>query len=80
MGALAWKGFKEFKVADKVEESKGVYSFYIKDLEDRKLPKFLAGQFVAIRTKNKDNTYTKPRQYTLSMNHRDDFYRVRICK
>lgn len=78
MESLTWKGFKEFKVVDKIEESKGIYSFYIKDLEGRNLPKFLAGQFIAIRVKNKDNTYTKPRQYTLSMNHKDDFYRISI--
>lgn len=78
MENLKWKGFKEVKVVKKIEESTGIYSFYIKNLENKKLPKFLAGQFIAIRVKNKDNTYTKPRQYTLSMNHKDDFYRISV--
>ena len=78
MEQLKWKGFKEVKVVDKVKESKDVYSFYLKDIDNKNLPKFLAGQFIAIRVKNKDNTYTSPRQYTLSMNHKDDFYRVSI--
>lgn len=78
MEQLKWKGFKEVKVVDKVKESKGVYSFYLKDIDNKNLPEFLAGQFIAIRVKNKDNTYTSPRQYTLSMNHKDDFYRVSI--
>lgn len=78
MEQLKWKGFKEVKVVDKVKESKDVYSFYLKDIDNKNLPEFLAGQFIAIRVKNKDNTYTAPRQYTLSMNHKDDFYRVSI--
>ena len=78
MEQLKWKGFKEVKVVDKVKESKDVYSFYLKDIDNKNLPEFLAGQFIAIRVKNKDNTYTSPRQYTLSMNHKDDFYRISI--
>lgn len=78
MEQLKWKGFKEVKVVDKVKESKDVYSFYLKDIDNKNLPEFLAGQFIAIRVKNKDNAYTSPRQYTLSMNHKDDFYRVSI--
>ena len=78
MEQLKWKGFKEVKVVDKVRESKDVYSFYLKDIDNKNLPEFLAGQFIAIRVKNKDNTYTSPRQYTLSMNHKDDFYRISI--
>lgn len=78
MEQLKWKGFKEVKVVDKVKESKDVYSFYLKNIDNKNLPEFLAGQFIAIRVKNKDNTYTSPRQYTLSMNHKDDLYRVSI--
>lgn len=73
-----WKGFKDLLVYNKVKEDESVTSFYLKSLDGSKLPKFIAGQFVAVRIKNEDNTFTKPRQYTLSMNSNEEFYRISI--
>jgi nitric oxide dioxygenase len=73
-----WKGFKDCLVYKIEQEDEAVKSFYIKTLDGSKLPRFIAGQFIATRIKNKDNTYTKPRQYTLSMNFNEEFYRISI--
>lgn len=73
-----WKGFKDFLVFKTVKEDEVVTSFYLKSLDESKLPEFIAGQFIAVRIKNEDNTFTKPRQYTLSMNSNEEFYRISV--
>ncbi|MDD6796110.1 MAG: FAD-binding oxidoreductase [Clostridiaceae bacterium] len=78
MADKIWTGFKECKVFKKVKEDENVYSFYIKRLDDEVMPEFIAGQFVSIRAKQKDGTLTKPRQYTLSMNYKEDYYRISV--
>ncbi len=78
MSDLRWKGFKEVKVVEKEEEGKGTYSYYLKGMNNEILPEYVAGQHIAIRIKNKDNTYTAPRRYTLSINYRADFYRISV--
>ena len=78
MDNLRWKGFKEVKVAAKEEEGKGIFSYYFKGMNDEILPEYTAGQHVAIRIKREDGKYTPPRQYTLSINYRADFYRISV--
>jgi Flavodoxin reductases (ferredoxin-NADPH reductases) family 1 len=73
-----WKGFKDFLVYKTVKEDEVVTSFYLKSLDGSKLPEFIAGQFITVRIKNEDNTFTKPRQYTLSMNSNEEFYRISV--
>ena len=73
-----WKGFKDCIVFNKVKESDSVTSFYLRTIDGNKLPKFIAGQFITVRIKNEDNTFTKPRQYSLSMNSSEDFYRISV--
>ena len=73
-----WKGFKEFIVFDKVQEDELVTSLYLKLKDDtQQLPKPISGQFIAVRVKN-DDSYTKIRQYTLSMSNKEDYYRISI--
>lgn len=78
MDNLRWKGFKEVKVAAKEEEGKGIFSYYFKGMNDEILPEYTAGQHVAIRIKREDGKYAPPRQYTLSINYRADFYRISV--
>lgn len=73
-----WKGFKECKVYKIVQEDDNVKSFYLNFDDNSKMPYFIAGQFITIRIKNEDGSYTKPRQYTLSMNHNENFYRISV--
>lgn len=73
-----WKGFKEVKVIKIINEDENVKSFYLKSIDNSKLPEYMPGQFVAVKIKNSDGSYTKPRQYTLSMNYYEDFYRISV--
>ena len=75
---IKWKGFKEARVFKIVQEDNNVKSFYLKFDDENAMPEFIAGQFIAVRIKNDDGSYTKPRQYTLSMNHNDSFYRISV--
>lgn len=78
MSDLRWKGFKEVKLVEKEEEGKGIFSYYFKGMNDEILPEYKAGQHIAIRIKRADGKYTPPRQYTLSINYRADFYRISV--
>ncbi|WP_238948164.1 FAD-binding oxidoreductase [Clostridium sp. YIM B02569] len=73
-----WKGFKDFLVFKTVKEDEVVTSFHLKSSDGGKLPEFIAGQFITIRIKNEDNTFTKPRKYTLSMNPNEESYRISV--
>lgn len=73
-----WMGFKDVLVFKTVKEDWAITSFYLKSSDGSKLPKFMAGQFITVRIKNDDNTSTKPRQYTLSMNSNEEFYRISV--
>lgn len=75
---VVWKGFKEFKVDKIVQEDIDVKSFYITLKDNSDLPKFIPGQFIAIRIKNEDGTYSRIRQYTLSEKYNGKYYRVSI--
>lgn len=74
----SWKGFIESRVIKVEQEDKNVKSFYLKRNDGGKLPKFTAGQFIAVRIKNEDGSYTKVRQYTLSKNYNEEFYRISV--
>ncbi|WP_242945918.1 FAD-binding oxidoreductase [Clostridium sp. DSM 8431] len=74
----AWKGFKNFIVYDKVQEDENVTSFYLKLEDNEPLPKAIPGQFIAVKIPKKDNKFSKVRQYTLSMDPEEDFYRISV--
>lgn len=73
-----WKGFKESRVYKIVEEDKNVKSFYLNFDDGSKMPEFIPGQFIAIRVKMEDGSYSKTRQYTLSEKFNENYYRVSI--
>ncbi|WP_294345739.1 FAD-binding oxidoreductase [uncultured Clostridium sp.] len=73
-----WKGYKDFIVFDKKQEDELVTSFYLKAEDGAELPKHIPGQFIAIRVPLEDGKYSKARQYTLSMDSKEDYYRVSI--
>ncbi|MBE6049695.1 MAG: oxidoreductase [Clostridium sp.] len=76
--STSWKGFKECTVFKIVQEDENVKSFYLNFDDNSKMPEFIAGQFIAVKIKNADGTYSKARQYTLSKNHNDDYYRISV--
>ena len=78
MNNNVWKGFKDFIVYDKVQEDRVVTSFYLKAADDMPLPKALPGQFIAVRIQKGEKEYSTVRQYTLSMDLKEDFYRISV--
>ena len=75
---LSWKGFKECTVSKIVQEDENVKSFYLNFDDKSKMPEFIPGQFIAIKIKNEDGSYSRTRQYTLSLDHNYDFYRISV--
>ena len=73
-----WKGFKECRVFKIVQEDNNVKSFYLNFDDGCPMPEFKAGQFIAVRIKNEDGSYSKTRQYTLSLNYNESFYRISV--
>lgn len=73
-----WNGFKEVIVTKIVQEDELVKSFYLENPDKSELPDYIAGQFVAIKMKEEDGSFTVTRQYTLSTDYKKDYYRVSI--
>ncbi|MEF9952781.1 MAG: flavodoxin domain-containing protein [Clostridium sp.] len=73
-----WSGFKSLGVFKKVQESEKVTSFYLKSTDGKSLPKAKPGQNIAIKFKDKGGVESEVRQYTLSMNVNEDFYRISV--
>ena len=78
MESKVWRGFKSFIVYDLVKEDESVTSFYLKPEDGEVLPKALPGQYIAVKIPKADNKFSKVRQYTLSMDSKEDFYRISV--
>ncbi|MEG0580405.1 MAG: FAD-binding oxidoreductase, partial [Niameybacter sp.] len=73
-----WDGFKSLVVFNKVQESDKITSFYMKAEDGSELPKAKPGQYIAIKYKDINGEYSDVRQYTLSMNSNEDYYRISV--
>lgn len=73
-----WKGWRFFKIKDKVLEAEDFYSYTLKPSDGKPLPKFLPGQYVSVRVEVPKIGYLQSRQYSLSDAPREDCYRISI--
>lgn len=73
-----WRTFKEFTIADKIEESEVITSFYLKPVDGKKLPSYKPGQYITIKVKIPGETYTLNRQYSLSQAENDEYFRISV--
>lgn len=73
-----FKGFVDFVVFDTVTEDDFVKSLYLKRKDGQNLPKALPGQFISVRIPISKEKYSKARQYTLSMDTEEDYYRISV--
>jgi len=78
--AEGWTDWRDFRIADKVKESEEITSFYLKPVDEKKLPAFLPGQYISILTDVPKLHYLQSRQYSLSDAPNPDYYRVSIKK
>jgi nitric oxide dioxygenase len=68
----------KFKVEKKVKENDVVTSFYLKPVENIQIKKHKAGQFIAVKPKIEGRDGDDVRQYSLSMEPGEDFYRISV--
>ncbi|EGQ25142.1 nitric oxide dioxygenase [Sporosarcina newyorkensis 2681] len=73
-----WRGFKDFEIVDKVEESDVITSFYLKPVDGKKLPYYLPGQYITIRTSIPGVKNVVNRQYSLSQKSNDETFRISV--
>ncbi|BAQ08991.1 flavodoxin reductases [Bacillus sp. OxB-1] len=73
-----WRTFKEFTIADKVEESDVITSFYLKPADGKKLPSYKPGQYITVKVKIPGEEYTLNRQYSLSQAENEEYFRISV--
>jgi len=76
-----WTSWRDFVIADVVDEAEGIKSFYLKSKDGKPLPAYLPGQYISIQMKVPElDDYMQSRQYSLSGAPRPDYYRVSVKK
>lgn len=77
-----WNGWREFTVRERVAESADgeIVSFYLVPVDGKRLPNFMPGQYVSVRTKIPTTGYLQSRQYSLSDAPSEDYYRITVKK
>lgn len=75
-----WKGWRTFIIADIVEESSEIKSFYLKPKDALPIADYLPGQFISVKTFIPTLGYEQPRQYSLSAAFNPDYYRISVKK
>ena len=75
-----FRGVKEFVVTNKVKESEVITSFYLKRKDGVVVPKFLAGQYIALTTKIPNTVHKHTRNYSLSDSTDKDYLRISVKK
>lgn len=73
-----WRGFRDFDIAEIVNEAKGVKSFYLRSTDGNPIATWQAGQYVGVKVNPKTSDYTEIRQYSLSNAPNNDVYRLTI--
>ena len=74
----SWGSWRKFKIAKKVCESEGIFSFYLEPKDGKKLPLFIPGQYVSIKFDLPTMGCTQPRQYALSDSPKANYYRITV--
>ncbi|MFC5049839.1 NO-inducible flavohemoprotein [Rubritalea spongiae] len=74
---MAWEGFKEFEVAQIVEESEVIRSFYLKAADGAEAPASKPGQYVTLRLPD-GNGSTTMRNYSLSSHGCSELLRISV--
>ncbi|OOQ83607.1 Flavohemoprotein [Penicillium brasilianum] len=75
-----WTNWRDFKIADKVQESEEITSFYLTPVDGQPLPVFQPGQYISVQVKVPELQCLQPRQYSLSDQYSQDYYRISVKK
>ncbi|WP_338286331.1 NO-inducible flavohemoprotein [Luteolibacter sp. LG18] len=72
-----WAGFKPFTIARKQVESEVITSFYLKPVDDSKVPSYKPGQYLTVRVPDAVSGTTM-RNYSLSSAHSPEGFRISV--
>ena len=75
-----FRGFKEFVVADKIQESDIITSFYFKRKDGNPVPEFMPGQFIGISLSIQGKDHKDARNYSMSDSPSNDHLRISVKK
>lgn len=73
-----FRGTKEFTVIKKIKESDVITSFYLKRKDGVIVPKFIAGQYVALTIEIPNTDHKHTRNYSLSDSNEKDYLRISV--
>ncbi len=73
-----WSGYRDFRVDQKVEESRLITSFYLKPEDGKPIASYKAGQYLTLQAEIPGETYTHIRHYSLSDASGKDYYRISV--
>ncbi|TMW71908.1 NO-inducible flavohemoprotein [Alteribacter natronophilus] len=73
-----WRGFREFTVVKKVQESSVITSFYLKPSDGGALPPFEPGQYISVQVIPDPESPAHMRQYSLSDSPEKPWYRISV--
>ncbi len=75
-----WDGFRPFIVANKIEESDVITSFYLKPVDGKEIASFKPGQYISVKLEIEGEKFTHIRQYSLSDAPGKGYYRISVKK
>ncbi|WP_085991256.1 NO-inducible flavohemoprotein [Oceanobacillus senegalensis] len=73
-----WRGFRDFVVDKKVDESDIITSFYLRPKDGEPIPSYEAGQYLTLNANIKSEDYNHIRHYSLSDVPGKDYYRISV--
>ncbi|MBK1897677.1 NO-inducible flavohemoprotein [Chryseobacterium paridis] len=73
-----WKGWRTFVIADIIEESSEIKSFYLTPKDSKPIADYLPGQYISVKTFVPLLGYEQPRQYSLSSAFNPKYYRISV--
>jgi nitric oxide dioxygenase len=76
----SWTGWRKFIIAEIIEESDEIKSFYLQPEDRKDIAAFFPGQYLSVRTFIPELGYEQPRQYSLSSSFNNEYYRISVKK
>ncbi|MFC3040543.1 NO-inducible flavohemoprotein [Virgibacillus xinjiangensis] len=74
----SWRGFREFIVDKKEQETASVTSFYLKPTDGKPIASYEPGQYLTLKAVIEGEKYTHMRHYSLSDAPNEDYYRISV--
>ena len=75
-----WKGWRSFVISKIVAESDEINSFYLTPEDNKEIADFFPGQYISVSTFIPELGHKQPRQYSLSSNSNNEYYRISVKK